>query len=504
MTESGSGPGQDPRWSRLQDLFDQALAFPAAERAEFIARAAASDAGLRAELESLLAAHRSAGDFLEQPAASSSPTVSVTTFHASGAERLVGTDVGPYRILSLLGRGGMGVVYLGDDPGLGRRVAIKAVAPEHVHDPGRRDRLRREARAAAALTHPRIAAVYALEEQDDRVFIIGEYVAGPTLRDELSAGPLALDAVLATATDLADGLAAAHERGIVHRDLKPENVIRATDGRVKILDFGLARFRADGETPHITEPDRVLGTPAYMAPEQIRRDPVDARADVFAAGVVMFELLTARHPFASEDSASTMARILQDDPQGWPSGTQVLQTGLTAIIRRCLEKNPARRFASGRELMRALDAVRAGERPMVETTVDSARARRWWVIHQWLTSAAYAGLLVPLWIARVPMGKPGSAVFLLGAGSAVAALVLRLHRLFAASSLPAEWAGQRASTGPWLRAADLAFVATLAAAAVLLPEQRGEMAALLTGAAVSILLGSLVIEPATTRAAFDR
>jgi serine/threonine protein kinase len=492
------------RWRRLTELFDQALACPADERAAFIARAAASDASLRKELESLLAAHRSTGGFLERPPTASSPTMSAVTFQSAVAEQLVGTDVGPYRIRSLLGRGGMGVVYLGDDLRLGRQVAIKAVAPEHVHDPARRDRLRREARAAAALTHPRIAGVYALEELDERVFIVGEYVAGPTLRDELSAGPLAPDAVLATAIDLADALAAAHARGIVHRDLKPENVIRAPDGRVKILDFGLARFRANGETPHITEPDRVLGTPAYMAPEQIRRDPVDARADVFAAGVVLFELLTARHPFEGGDSASTMARILQDEPQGWPSGTRVIQAGLTAIIRRCLEKDPARRFVSGRELLNALDALRAGERPVVDPPIDAARARRWWVLHQWLTSAAYAGLLVPLWIVRPWIPGLGPAVFLLAAAAAVAALVLRLHRLFAASSLPAEWEGQRVSTGPWLRAADVVFVATLVAAAVLLPEGRGEMAALLTGAAVAVLLGSIVIEPATTRAAFDR
>ena len=156
-------------------------------------------------------------------------------------------------------------------------------------------------------------------------------------------------------------------------------------------------------------------------------------------------------------------------------------------------------------MLRALEALRAGEPVTIDVPLDTARARRWWVVHQWLTSAAYAAVLVLVWLARDWIGGPaGLTVFLVAAGAAVAALVLRLHRLFTASSLPAEWDGQRVRTGPWLRAADVALAATLAGAAVLLPEDRAEMAALLTGAGVAILLGSIVIEPATTRAAFER
>lgn len=506
---TGAGTPDDARWRRLNDLFEQALTRPVGERAAFIAASAASDPDLRAELESLLAAHDDEPDFLERPAAgaSAAPARAPSESERSAAHLtdLAGTDIGPYRIRSLLGRGGMGVVYLADDVRLGRPVAIKAVAPEHVDDPARRDRLRREARAAAALTHPGIAAVYALEELDNRLFIVGEYVPGPTLRHEMAAAPPRAANVLATGIDLADALAAAHERGIVHRDLKPENAIRAPDGRVKILDFGLARFRQAGEATLVTEHDRALGTPGYMAPEQIRRDPVDARADVFALGIVLFELLTGRHPFDAADSASTLARILQDEPRGWPATTDGVGAALTAVIARCLEKDPARRFASGREVLAALHAARAGEPIERLPGAEITRARGWWAIHQWITSGAYAALLIPVWMAKAPIGgRNGLTFFLFAAVAIVAALVLRLHRLFTASSLPAEWADQRARTGPWLTTADVVLSVALVTGAVLLPEDRAELAAVLAGAGVAVLLASLVIEPATTRAAFDR
>ena len=195
-----------------------------------------------------------------------------------------GTDIGPYRIVEEIGRGGMGVVYDAEDTRLRRTVALKALPAEYARDPVRRERLTREARAAAALTHPSIATIYALEEHDGSLYLVSELVRGQTLRDELARGPLPPERLLPTLIELASGLAAAHAAGIVHRDFKPENIVRCLDGRVKILDFGLARLAAN-ET-RLTQTGTALGTPGYMPPEQLAGQDVDARTDVFAFGVV--------------------------------------------------------------------------------------------------------------------------------------------------------------------------------------------------------------------------
>ena len=197
--------------------------------------------------------------------------------------------IGHYLIRGVLGEGGMGVVYLAEDSRLGRTVALKAVAPQYVGDPARRERLRREARAAASLQHPGIATVFALEEIDDHLYIAGEYVPGETLRDELARGPLTPARAVETMLAIARALAVAHERGVIHRDLKPENLMRTPAGDMKILDFGLARVHDPVSTDAtLSAEGSVLGTPAYMSPEQIRGKTVDGRADLFALGVVLY------------------------------------------------------------------------------------------------------------------------------------------------------------------------------------------------------------------------
>jgi len=242
-------------WSRVNDLFHRALGEPAERRRELLAEACAGEPAIEAEVQSLLDAHDRAGDFIEAPA-----TAAVPASEASG--HAAGQLIGQYRVLREIGRGGMGIVYLAEDTRLGRTVALKSVAPRFVADDSRRERLRREARAAASLSHPGIATVYALEEFGTQLYIASEYVPGETLRDELSRGPLSVSRALETALNIARALASAHDRGIVHRDLKPANVLLTDDGQPMLLDFNLAHDAKLSEA----EGARLGGTLPYMSP----------------------------------------------------------------------------------------------------------------------------------------------------------------------------------------------------------------------------------------------
>ena len=307
------------------------------------------------EVESLLPAHASNAGFLETPAWGVAPELMFEDEEST----LAGRTIGPYQVLEEIGRGGMGIVYAAEDTRLGRKVALKALPPDYTRDPVRRERLRREARAAASLTHPSIATVYALEEIEGELYIVSELVRGRTLRDELATVRSRRRCLRATLLDIADALAAAHAQGIVHRDLKPENVIRCTDGRVKILDFGLARPVEGTMTPtstRLTQAGTAAGTPGYMAPEQLAGGTVDPRSDVFAFGVLAAELATGEHPFGSDSAAmlGRMAQMLEGEPivrSGSWSAPDVQQ-----IARRCLRADPGERFASGVELAAALRA----------------------------------------------------------------------------------------------------------------------------------------------------
>jgi hypothetical protein len=285
----------------------------------------------------------------------------------SGAERArlaVGTRLGPYEILGLLGAGGMGEVYRARDPRLAREVAVKVLPAELSMDAARVSRFEQEARAAGALNHPNVLAVYDTGRHDGIVYVIFELLEGQTLRQRLDAVPLAPAKAVELGVQIAHGLAAAHERGIVHRDLKPENVLVTRDGRVKILDFGLAKLRralddhaaaSDVETPsEITERGTVVGTPGYMSPEQVKGQPVDPRSDVFSFGSVLYEMVAAKRPFDAGTSAETMTAILKEDPPHLPAATP---PALERIVKRCLEKRPDERFQSARDVAFALEAL---------------------------------------------------------------------------------------------------------------------------------------------------
>ncbi len=281
---------------------------------------------------------------------------------AEGDGALAGQMLGPYRMERQLGRGGMGVVYLAEDTRLGRKVAVKILPKEFSADNARKDRLRLEARAAAALSHPAIATVFSLEELDGRLCLVSEYVRGDTLRAELDHGPFSLDLLIDTGIQVARGLAAAHAAGVIHRDLKPDNVIRSIQGEVKILDFGIAHLDAPGtgSSPRLTAVGQIIGTPGYMSPEQLDGADVDPRADVFALGVLLFELATAAHPFAGPTPAATIANVYAANPPQLNGLDGRLPPQLDAIVRKCVRRNRGERYSSALDVASDLQDLRDG------------------------------------------------------------------------------------------------------------------------------------------------
>jgi hypothetical protein len=511
-------------WTRVSALFHRALAAPAAERMAVVAEACGGDPRLGDEVASLLQAHEQTAGWLDAAAEAASPantSAPVAAAPSIASAFSPGHRVGPYRIDRVLGAGGMGIVYLAEDTRLGRRVALKALPDHATGDETRRARLRREARAAASLAHPGIATVYTLEEIDGRVYIATEYLPGGTLRDELALGPLPIARALDTAIGLADALDAAHRQGVVHRDVKPENVMRDSAGATRIVDFGLARASdASGRAAAPTLGDAAFGTPAYMAPEQIRAQPTDARTDVFAAGVVIFELVTGRTPFPGVDAAATMASILERDPiplrDAVPATVPApIADALDRLVAACLRKSPDDRLASAAALADGLrrirDALDSGDlrtpdriTPLLPVPQADRAARWWWQFHQAAAAAIYLLLLAPLWRATAGAGpRLGPALLVVGVVAVIVAGALRLHLWFASRLYPAEWPAQHAHAGAWIRAADVAFTLALAGGGVLALVSEAEgLGVLLLAAAAAVLVSFVVIEPATTRAAF--
>jgi len=495
------------RWRQITALFHAALERPPAEREAFLDEACAGDPAMREEVATLVARHDASDDFLETPAAALPGALDDAP--------LTGQTLGPYRIDRVLGRGGMGCVYRAEDTRLGRLVSIKALAPEFVADPRQRARLRRGARAAAVLSHPAIATVHALEEIDGHLVMVGEYVEGETLRTEVSRGPLPLDRLADTALFIAAALAHAHEHGVVHRDLKPENVIRGRDGQVKILDFGVARVPAPREGPletQLTESGALVGTPAYMSPEQLRGEDVDFRTDIFSFGTMVYELATGRHPFAGRDSMSTMARILDADPPPMAGPAPLAPGPLADIVGRALAKRPEDRYETTRELVADLERLRrqletgqvAAARPVARPPAAGTRSPLWWwQVHQTVVAAAVLGLLVPLWAVRPWLPAAWDpAMFFVALATALVGAPLRLHLVFTSRYYPAELDGHRRRIRAWIARADTVFTLALATTAWLLVPAHNAWASLLVGAAIALAVTGIVIEPVTTRAAF--
>jgi TolB-like protein/predicted Ser/Thr protein kinase len=279
---------------------------------------------------------------------------------------MIAHTISHYRIIKKLGAGGMGEVYLAEDTLLGRQVAIKFLPAEAVADEQARKRLFREARAAALLDHPNICAVHEVGEEGGRSFIVMQYIEGETLAARIKRQPLEVKEALAIAAQVADALTEAHARGVIHRDLKPQNVMLSARGQVKVLDFGLAKMmreravaESEAETASWkTETGAILGTPAYMSPEQVRGEEVDSRSDIFSFGTVLYEILSGRRPFEAKSTAEVISAILTREPPQLQSAAGAVPARVEHLVRKCLEKDAARRYRTIGELATELEQVR--------------------------------------------------------------------------------------------------------------------------------------------------
>ena len=321
-----------------------------------------------------------------------------------------GTKLGPYEILAPIGAGGMGEVYRAKDPRLGREVAIKVLPATFSQDPDRLKRFEAEARAAGVLNHPGITAVHDFGSHEGSPYIVTELLEGETLRSRLGAGAISPRKAIDYAVQIAKGLAAAHEKGIVHRDLKPENLFLTSDGRVKILDFGLAKLKPetgqDGKTDMKTvsggtEPGVVLGTMGYMSPEQVRGKAADRRSDLFSFGAILYEMLSGQRAFRGETAADTITAILSKEPPDLSQTQKEIHPGLDRIVRHCLEKNPEERFESARDVAFDLENLTGVSAPSSAVSgvraLPAKRFRPSWAL---LGLAAVVGALLGLLAGR--------------------------------------------------------------------------------------------------------
>src|SRR5258706_10327788 len=318
---------------------------------------------------------------------------------------------GPYEILGRIGAGGMGEVFKAHDPRLSRDVAIKVLTASFATDAERLRRFEQEARAVGALNHPNILAVFDLGNHEGQPYIVSELMEGDTLRERIDAGTLPIRKAVDYAQQMAQGLAAAHHKGVVHRDMKPENIFVTRDGRVKILDFGLAKltiaqshyataaptmgdFRAEGTTP-----GQVMGTVGYMSPEQVRGADTDHRSDIFSMGTIMYEMFSGQRAFKHDSAVETMSAILKEDPPELEAEGKQIPPGLDRIVRHCMEKNPDERFQSARDIAFDLASLSTTSTTTAQKALSAKRTRAWMA-----PAAAFAVLLVAgftgFWLGR--------------------------------------------------------------------------------------------------------
>jgi serine/threonine protein kinase len=349
------------RWRQISRLYQEALERDSPERAAFLNEVCVGDAALRQEVESLLAYEHTAEGFMAVPAIE----VTADMMSADPSPSLVGRQLGTYRILSRLGAGGMGEVYRAHDTKLGRDVAVKVLPDTLLSDPERLARFEREARLLAALNHPHIVTVHSFETAEGIHFLTLELLEGRSLDQIIPEGGFALGRFFHLAIPLADAASAAHVRGITHRDLKPGNIMMTGDGRIKVLDFGLAKLRqqvpkAETQSPteFQTQEGYVQGTVPYMSPEQLQGRGADHRTDIFSLGVVLYELITGRRPFQGNSVAELTSSILRDAPPLVTEQRADLPRHLARIIRRCLEKDPDRRYQVTQDLRNDLEDLR--------------------------------------------------------------------------------------------------------------------------------------------------
>jgi serine/threonine protein kinase/WD40 repeat protein len=391
---------------RIAELHDRALECAPEERHAFLENACNGDHSLLEEVESLLRYESDAARFLETPAAVAAGDLARTP----DGSQMIGRQFGPYTIVAPLGAGGMGEVYRAHDSKLGRDVAIKILPSHFTADPERRSRFAREARLLATLNHPHVGAIYGLEEIDGVTALVLELLEGPTLADRLANGPLPIADALAIARQIAEALEAAHEKGIVHRDLKPANIVlqRATtasgvpssDARAKVLDFGLAKTIAPGLDGDLTQrpagsfdgtaEGRILGTPAYMSPEQARGRVVDKRTDIWSFACILYEMLSGRRAFAGDTISDTFVSILEHEPE-WAALPAATPASIRTLLERCLRKDSRTRL---HDIADALIEFEDVTKPLASTgSVTDAAPGLWHRVRErlgWIVAAALA------------------------------------------------------------------------------------------------------------------
>lgn len=351
------------RWRQIDDLFIAALERDADQCAIFLDRACAGDEQLRYEVTSLLAAHEQAGSFLGQPALAPGAKTNIT----DPARSLLGRSVGHYQVMSALGEGSVGQVYLALDLRLGRKVALKFLRQEFTRDPKLVRRFMREAQAASGINHPNIVTIFEIEKNECGHFIATEFIEGQTLRQRIAGGGMKFNETLDISIQLARALDAAHTAGIVHRDIKPENIMVRIDGLVKVLDFGLAKLSGDGlgsaddcipsTSPLQTGSGAVMGTINYMSPEQSLGQKVDHRTDIFSLGVVLYEMVTGAKPFRGECPASVSDAIVYYAPAPLRRERPETPSALERVINRALEKDCASRYQTAAEMLDELQQL---------------------------------------------------------------------------------------------------------------------------------------------------
>jgi serine/threonine protein kinase/Tol biopolymer transport system component len=394
----GHSPVNAPNWDRVKQVFQRALGRPDHEWHAYVREQCGGDEALQAEVESLLSAHERAGSFADQPAVELLNELAHSQALTS-LDRVVqpGDRFGGYEIESYIGAGGMADVYRARDTTLGRQVALKVLPSIWMTDFEHVARFNREARILAALNHPLIAAIYGVERSDDISALVLELVDGETLAERIARSPLSVNEALPIARQIAEALAAAHEKGIVHRDLKPRNIKLTPTGTVKVLDFGLSKsVRDDGPATSAsaalsagdTRPGTVVGTTAYMSPEQARGEEVDKRTDIWAFGCVLYEMLTGTTAIDGDGASDTLAAVLRGEPD-WTRLPLSLPQRIRRLIQSCLERNRAARIADVSTVMYVLTEVEVNPETPVSPFVATRVERGW----RWAAVAAVVGLL---------------------------------------------------------------------------------------------------------------
>jgi serine/threonine protein kinase/Tol biopolymer transport system component len=402
------------RWQEIERLYHLARQQDPAKREAFLEKACEKDESLRREVGSLLASRSEAEDFIESPAMDVAARA-IADDRVKQHSDLAGRTLLHYQIMKQVGSGGMGEVYQAKDLSLGRDVGIKVIPQEFARDPDRIARFKREAKLLASLNHPNIAAIHGLEESGETQFLVLELVEGETLRSLISRGPVAVRKLLDIAVQIADGMAAAHAGGITHRDLKPANIMLSPDGRVKILDFGLARQSsapavAGSETLTIsrTKPGMIMGTVHYMSPEQAGGKPVDYRSDQFSFGLILYELASGKKAFDKPESVQTLSAILTEEP---PPIERSIPGPLRWIIDRCLAKDPADRYDSSRDLYRELRKLRdhLSEASAPQAAATAPRRLKWLIPA--ITFLVGLGLVLGAWLFFEPSPMPDQSAY---------------------------------------------------------------------------------------------